>query len=68
MPQPYKEKRKLPGAKTAAGVGTAGVPVSVVTHNWLALGISAAHYIPIVAAYLETHGGVRGVLRGLWGK
>lgn len=64
----HTEKRSLPGAKTAAGVGTTGIPLSIATHNWLALVISAAHYIPIVAAYLERHGGVRGVLRGLWGK
>lgn len=67
MPQTRKEKRSLPGAKTAAGVGTAGVPLSIATHNWLALAISAAHYVPIVAAYLETHGGIKGVLGGLWG-
>jgi hypothetical protein len=66
MPRPKKPTGR-PAETAGAVVGTGGIVASIATHNWLALGVACAGYVPAAVTYLVAHGGVRGVFRSIWG-
>jgi hypothetical protein len=54
-------------AETAGAIaGTGGIVAALGAHNWLALGVGFAGYVPAGVTFLVTHGGVSGALRTLW--
>jgi hypothetical protein len=55
-----------PAETAGAVVGTGGIVAALSTHNWLALGVACAGYVPAAVTFLVTHGGIRGALSSLW--
>lgn len=55
-------------AETAGAIaGTGAIGAAIVAGNWLAVGVGAIGYVPAVVTFLVTHGGIRGVLKTIWG-
>jgi Na+(H+)/acetate symporter ActP len=64
-----KRRAKARPAESVAGVGgLGGLIAALVADNQLAAILSAVvGFLPAVVTYLVAHGGIRGVLRTLWG-
>lgn len=58
--------KKRPAETAGAAVGTIGAGAAIATHNWLALAVAAAGYVPAIVTYLRANGGIRGVVSSLW--
>lgn len=61
-----KIHKARPAETAGALAGTGGVVAAIASHNWLAVGLACAGYVPAAATFLVAHGGVRGVVRSLW--
>lgn len=54
-------------AETAGVVaGTGGIVAAVIAHQWAAIAVACAGYVPAAVTFIVAHGGVRGVLQTIW--
>ena len=56
-----------PAETVSAGGGAAGLVWAALDGDWKIAVVSAVGFVPSVVTLLVAHGGVRGVLRLLWG-
>jgi hypothetical protein len=58
--------KRRPAETTTGLLASGGLAVALSQHNWLAAGLAAIGYVPVIVTWLTHHGGIKGALTDLW--